>query len=130
MESLKPVLSQYLEVNKRLTDLNTRANDLRDERRTLELDLAAAYAEAQVKEPLPDKIELNASRLVFQVKKPGEWKKGWTLSKKQLEEYLKDILPEHGEDVLREIVIRHDRKMTATDYAFDLKPIGEDETAT
>jgi hypothetical protein len=125
MESLKPVLSQYLEVNKRLTDLNTRANDLRDERRTLELDLAAAYAEAQVKEPLPDKIELNASRLVFQVKKPGEWKKGWTLSKKQLQEYLHDILPEHGEDVMREIVRRHEPKLTATDYSFELKPMGE-----
>jgi hypothetical protein len=27
--------------------------------------------------------------MMFMVKKPGEWKKGWTLSKKQLEEYLR-----------------------------------------
>jgi hypothetical protein len=119
MESLKPVLTQYLEVNKRLADVNARANELRDERRTLELDLAAAYAEA----PLPDKIELKQSHLVFQVKKPGEWKKGWTLSKKQLHEYLMDILPEHGEDVMREIVRRHEPKLTATDYSFELKPM-------
>jgi hypothetical protein len=117
MESLKPVLSQYLEVNKRLADVNARANDLRDQRRTLELDLAAAYAS----ESLPDKIELKASQMVFQVKKPGEWKKGWTLSKKQLMEYLNDILPEHGEDVMKEIVRRHEPKLTATDYAFELK---------
>jgi hypothetical protein len=83
MDSLKPVLSQYLEVSKRLADVNERAGELRDERRTLELDLAAAYNEA----PLPDKIELKTSMMVFQVKKPGEWKKGWTLSKKQLQEY-------------------------------------------
>jgi hypothetical protein len=56
--------------------------------RTLELDLAATYAEAQRREPLPDKIELKSSQLIFQVKKPGEWKKGWTLSKKQLHDYL------------------------------------------
>lgn len=123
MENLKPVLSQYLEVNKRLAALNNQTGDLRDERRSLELDLAAVYAEARVKEPLPDKIELNASHLVFQVKKPGEWKKGWTLSKKQLHDYLMEILPEHGEDVMKEIVRRHEPKLTANDYSFELKPM-------
>jgi hypothetical protein len=123
MDNLKPVLSEYLEVNKRLTELNSKAGELRDERRSLELDLAAVYNESRMKEPLPDKIELNASHLVFQVKKPGEWKKGWTLSKKQLHDYLMEILPEHGEDVMREIVRRHEPKLTANDYSFELKPM-------
>ena len=74
-------------------------------------------------QPLPDKIELKASQLVFQVKKPGEWKKGWTLSKKQLHDYLLEILPEHGDDVMREIVRRHEPKLTATEYSFELKPL-------
>ena len=123
MESLKPVLTTYLDVNRKLSEINARATDLRDQRRSLELDLAAAYAEARVKEPLPDKIELKASQLVFQVKKPGEWKKGWTLSKKQLHDYLMEILPEHGADVMKEIVRRHEPKLTATDYSFELKPL-------
>ncbi len=123
MDSLKPVLSKYLDVNRKLSEVNARATDLRDERRTLELDLTAAYAEAQRREPLPEKIELKSSQLVFQVKKPGEWKKGWTLSKKQLHDYLLEILPEHGEDVMREIVRRHEPKLTATDYSFELKPL-------
>ena len=123
MDSLKPVLTQYLDVNRKLSEVNARATDLRDQRRTLELDLAAAYGEAQRREPLPDKIELKSSQLVFQVRKPGEWKKGWTLSKKQLQEYLLDILPEHGNDVMREIVRRHEPKLTATDYSFELKPL-------
>ena len=123
MEALKPVLTQYLDVNRKLSEVNARATDLRDERRTLELDLAAAYAEAQRREPLPDKIELKTSQLVFQVKKPGEWKKGWTLSKKQLHDYLLEILPGQGEDVMREIVRRHEPKLTATDYSFELKPL-------
>ena len=123
MESLKPVLAEYLDVNRKLSEVNARATDLRDQRRTLELDLAAAYAEAMRREPLPDKIELKASQLVFQVKKPGEWKKGWTLSKKQLHDYLTEILPEHGADVMKEIVRRHEPKLTATDYSFELKPL-------
>jgi hypothetical protein len=120
MDTLKPVLASYLQLSKQLTEVNARASTLRDERRLLELDLAAAYAETT---SLPDKIELKASQMVFQVKKPGEWKKGWTLSKKQLHEYLVDILPEHGDDVMKELVRRHEPKLTATDYTFELKPM-------
>jgi hypothetical protein len=129
MESLTSPLRRYVEISKRLTDLNAKTRALREERQSVELDLAAVYTERSGAE-IPQKIALNQSKLMFMVKKPGEWKKGWTLSKKQLEEYLKEILPEHGEDVLREIVLRHDRKMLATDYAFDLKPFDDEETTT
>jgi hypothetical protein len=120
MDTLKPVIAKYLEITKRLNEINARAGELRDERRTVELDLAAAYASSS---GLPEKIGLNASQMIFSVKKPGEWKKGWTLSKKQLEEYLLEILPDRGEEVMREIVRRHEEKLVATDYSFDLKSI-------
>ena len=125
MEStLKPILERFLTVNKRLTEVNAKAKELRDQRQSVELDLAAAYNEARTRNvSLPDKIELKTSQMVFAVKQPGEWKKGWTLSKKQLEQYLLEILPEHGEDVMREIVRRHDRTLVANDYSFDLKPL-------
>jgi hypothetical protein len=129
MESLTSPLRRYVDLSKRLTDLNAKARELREERQSVELDLAAVYNE-RTGSALPQKIALNQSKMVFFVKKPGEWKKGWTLSKKQLEEYLRDILPEHGEDVMREIVVRHERKLLATDYSFDVKPFDEDETPT
>jgi hypothetical protein len=122
MDSLRPLLSSYLDVSKSLATVNARAKDLRDQRGSLELDLAAAYAEARP-DPLPTTIELNASQLVFQVKPPGEWKKGWTLSKKQLHDYLVEILPDRGAEVMKEIIRRHEPKLTATDYAFELKPL-------
>jgi hypothetical protein len=128
MDSLKPVLSRFLEINKRLSDVNARARDLREQRQSVELDLIAVYNESRIKEPLPDKIDLKTSQMVFQVKKPGEWKKGWTLSKKQLAEYLIQILPEHGEDVMREIVRLHERTLVANEYSFDLKSVAEDAT--
>lgn len=125
MEStLKPILERFLTINKRLADANAKAKELRDQRQSVELDLAAAYNEARIRQiPLPTKVELKTSQMVFAVKQPGEWKKGWTLSKKQLEQYLLEILPEHGEDVMREIVARHDRTLVANDYSFDLKPL-------
>jgi hypothetical protein len=121
MESLKPILSRYVEINKQLSEVNAQAKELRENRQEVEMDLAAAYNESLIKEPLPEKIDLQKSKMVFLVKKPGEWKKGWTLSKKQLELYLKDILPEHGEDVFKEIVRRHEPTLTVDDYSFDLK---------
>lgn len=129
MDSLANPLRRYVDLTKRLTDLNAKARELREERQSVELDLAAVYNERGSSD-LPQKIALNQSKMIFLVKKPGEWKKGWTLSKKQLEEYLRDILPEHGEDVMREIVARHERKLLATDYSFDVKPFDEDETPT
>jgi hypothetical protein len=128
MNALAPYLTRYVELNKRIGTLNAEVKDLREKRSTVELNMAAVYSEPQ-KEDLPQKIELAKSKMVFQVKRPGEWKKGWTLSKKQLEQYLAEILPEHGEDVFREIVIRHERTLTATtDYSFELKPMGEEST--
>lgn len=121
MESLTPTLRRYVNISKDLNEVNSRASELRDEKRSIEMDLAAVYSE----QTLPVKIDLNQSKLTFVVKKPGEWKKGWTLSKKQLQEYLLEILPEHGEDVFREITRRHEPKLSATDYSFDLKPLDE-----
>ena len=126
MESLKPVLSRYLDVTKRLNEVNAQAKELRESRQSVEMDLAAAYNESRIKEPLPDKIDLHKSKMLFMVKKPGEWKKGWTLSKKQLEAYLKEILPEHGEDVFKEIVRRHEPTLVSDDYSFDLKAVESD----
>jgi hypothetical protein len=125
METLKPILSRYLDVSKRLNDVNAQAKGLREDRQEVEMDLAAAYNEARIKEPLPDKIDLHKSKMMFMVKKPGEWKKGWTLSKKYLEAYLKDILPEHGESVFKEIVRRHEPTLVVEDYSFDLKNVDE-----
>ena len=125
MESITPTLRRYVDVSKKLNEVNSKAALLRDEKKSVEMDLAAAYSEIRRDEELPTKIDLNQSKMTFVVKKPGEWKKGWTLSKKQLQEYLLDILPEHGEDVFKEIVRKHEPKLSATDYSFDLKPIDE-----
>lgn len=124
MNSLAPYLTKYVELNKQIAKLNAEVKDLREKRTTVELNLAAVYNEPRP-EALPAKIELAKSKMVFQVKRPGEWKKGWTLSKKQLEQYLAEILPEHGPDVFREIVIRHERTLVTTDYSFDVKPMEE-----
>jgi hypothetical protein len=64
--------------------------------------------------------------MTFAVKRPNQWKKGWTLSKKELKAYLDELLPEHGEDLMNEIVRRQEAKMVETDYGFELKVVKRD----
>jgi hypothetical protein len=119
MDQLKPVLTRYVELTKKLNELNQKASELRDQKRTLELDLAAVYGTTQAE--LPEKIDLTQSNMTFVVKKPNQWKKGWTLSKKDLEAYLDEILPEHGHDVMTEIMRRHEPKLVGDDFSFELR---------
>lgn len=120
MDALKAILSKYIRVNRDISQLNSQVSELRDNRRTVELDLAALYAHTE----LPDQILLRESEMTFNVKRPNKWKKGWSLSKKDLELYLKDILGERGGDVMREIVRRHEPKLVADDFGFELKSTG------
>ena len=119
MDELKPVLTRYVELAKKLNDINQKAGELRDQKRTLELDLAAVYGTTSAE--LPDKIDLSQSHMTFVVKRPNSWKRGWTLSKKDLEKYLMEILPEHGHDVMTEIMRRHEPKLVGDDFAFELR---------
>jgi hypothetical protein len=120
MEALTRVLSKYVRVTKNLNELNAQASELRDNRRTIELDLAALYAHTE----LPNSIQLKESEMMFSVKRPNQWKKGWTLSKKDLEQYLTEILGEKGKEVMGEIVRRHEPKLVGSDFGFDLKTTG------
>jgi hypothetical protein len=124
MDALKPVLSAYADVTRRLNDVNAAASELRDQRRTVELDLAALYATSR--EALPDKINLSSSGMVFAVKRPNQWKKGWTLSKKELKMYLDELMPQKAEEIMNEIVKRQEAKMVETDYGFELKVVKKD----
>lgn len=130
MDSLKPVVSRYLNINKQLDEVNSRAKQLREQRQLIELDLAAAYNHPRGgDDELPKKIPLTSSMMMFTVKAPGEWKKSWSLSKKQLEAYVMDILPEHGEDLLREINRRHEPTLRGDDYQFEIKPMSQKQVS-
>ena len=117
MDSLKPVLAEYVKVSKNLKEINAAAGELREEKNSLELDLAAVYNESN---GLPDKIALSSSDAMFVVKRPHQWKKGWTLSKKTLESYLKELIPAQAEQLMQAIVAKHEPTLIADDYGFEV----------
>jgi hypothetical protein len=59
--------------------------------------------------------------MTFVVKRPNQWKKGWSLSKKELARLLNEILPEHGEDVMKDIERRHSSSLVSDDFGFELR---------
>jgi hypothetical protein len=119
----KTTMTRYVDNAKQLQAVNKEASVLREARGVIEMDLSALYNEHE----LPNKVQLTQSKMQFAMKKPGEWKKGWTLSKKQLEMYLHEILPEHGADVFQEIIKRHEKTLVATDYSFELRQVESKE---
>jgi len=118
METLTTPLSRLVDVTRRLTEANTIAAQLRKERDALETDLTNVY---RSNPDLPNKIELKTSQMVLTVKRPTQWKKGWTLSKKELARLLLHILPEHGEDVMKEIERMHEPTLVSDEFAFELR---------
>lgn len=117
LDELKPTLSKFAAVSKKLNEVNHVASQLRDERRSIELDLTALYANSR--EELPNKIDLSSSHATFVVKRPNSWKKGWSLSKKTLGEYLKQLLPGQGDEIMKQIIAMHEPTLVADDWGFD-----------
>ena len=65
------------------------------------------------------------SGMTFAVKYPNQWKKGWSLSKKELKAYLDELVPQKSEELMKQIVSRQEEKMVETDYGFELKVIAK-----
>lgn len=118
MDELRDTLKEYVDVNAKLKEANESTADIRKQKDALEDKLAGLMTE-----DIPDKIPLTASELLFQVHRPSTYKKAWTLSKKNLEGYLKDLVPERAEEIYKEIVRRQEETLVATEFKFELKPL-------
>ena len=85
MEDLKTCIRSYRDVDNKLRELNGRVYELRQERRSLEIELGDI-----VKNPQFDSVHelrINDDGSSIKIQRPG-WKKPWGLSKKDLSEHL------------------------------------------
>jgi len=118
METLTTPLSRLVDVTRRLAETNAVAAQLRKERDGLETDLTAVY---RSNPDLPNKIELRTSQMVLTVKRPTQWKRGWTLSKKDLARLLLEIVPDQGKFIMQEIERLHEPTLVSDEFAFELR---------
>lgn len=118
MEELRNTLKDYVDVSAKLKEANESIRDLRKQKDAVEDKLAGL-----ITDEIPDKIPLTASELLFQVHRPSTYKKAWTLSKKNLEGYLKELVPDRAQEIYKEIVRRQEETLVATEFKFELKPL-------
>jgi hypothetical protein len=120
MEELKTCIRTYRDVDNKLRVLNGQLYDLRQERRSLEIELGDI-----VKSPQFDSVHelrINDDGSSIRIQRPG-WKKPWGLSKKDLGEhltaYFKDAGPTvNASDCLTFIIEEQSKKLVSEDFSF------------
>jgi uncharacterized coiled-coil DUF342 family protein len=120
MEQLRETLKQYLENNEKLSVANSNVAELRTNRTELEKKLEDTYTNNPTLTP---NITFTNNNLTFKAIAPNTTEpryKAWTLSKKDLEKYLTELLP-NGTEVFQQIEERHKPTLAITNYTFELK---------
>lgn len=121
METLKKNLYAYRDLETRLNEIGETVSELREQKKTLEKSMAAVLAH-------PDfhdfkKLELKDDGTYVNIHRPGEWNKGWSLGKKELEERLTEYFATHhapnAADCNEFICSKQKEKGVGKEFAFD-----------
>ena len=86
LTTLKTQLYAYRDIETRLTDIGKDASELREQKRQIEKTMASILANPEFHDF--KKLELKDDGTYVNIHRPGEWNKGWSLGKKELEECL------------------------------------------
>jgi hypothetical protein len=128
MEELKTCIKKYQVIDDKLKVLNKSVYSLREDRRCLELELTDLVRLPQFS-PIK-KFEINdGSHLI--VSKPGEWKKPWSLSKKDLtdltERYYNSTTHPTAKGHTEFIMNEKNKALIGTDFTF-LRVVPEEDS--
>lgn len=116
MYNLKVCVKHYRDIDDKLQELNKKVYEMRDERRSIEAQLSELMTLEQFSEV--SKFDINDGSAIV-IKKPGTYSKAWSLSKKDLKDYLLNCLDsKKAEEVYEFILKTHQQKLVATDFDF------------
>jgi phage pi2 protein 07 len=94
LASLKQNLYVYRDLETRLSDIGKNVADLREQKREVEKSMASILAHPEFNDF--KKLELKDDGTYVNIHRPGEWNKGWSLGKKELEECLVEYFTKHS----------------------------------
>lgn len=121
MEKLKSCIQTYRKLDDELKELNMKSQELRREKKTIEADMSLILAEPDFQQY--DKLEIKDDNSIIKIQRPGGWTKGWTLSKSELldglKEYFMHTKDQNANDCYEFILERQKPKMVATEFSFD-----------
>jgi hypothetical protein len=121
---LKSHLESYRDVDKRIQALNAEVHTLRNDRKVIELEMSEILRDQQFH--TFNEIRLSDDGSVIKIQRPNQWSKGWTLSKKDLQTYLKEYFDgtarPTAEECFNMIVDKKLKALVATEFAFTHTP--------
>ena len=129
LQILKSCMETFRKVDDELKQHNEKAAELRRERKEVEDKMAEILAKPEY--AALEKLESSVDGSTIRINRPQEWKKGWSLSKKELEDGLKDYFwvikqskhepgwEPNAEECFGLLVDKQEKKMVATEFAFD-----------
>jgi len=129
LQTLKSYVQTFRKLDDDLKQSNEKANELRREKKEIEDKMSEILAMPAYKDLV--KLELSDDGSSVRINRPQEWKKGWSMSKKELQEGLNDYFmlirnmnhepgwQPNAEECFGVLVDKQEKKMIATEFAFD-----------
>lgn len=119
MEDLRRSMRNYRQLDDALRELNKQATTLREQRKIVELELGDILKDPQFQAYNVLKVEDDGSTI--KVQRPNTWYKPWSLSKRDLQNYIDHYFENAGpranrEDCFRFIVEQQKRDSVATEF--------------
>lgn len=120
--TLKSCLQTYSKVDEELKDVNSKAQELRRERKAVESEMSTILSQPQFQQY--DKLEIKEDGSIIKIQRPGMWTKGWSMSKSELMEGLELYFSNHEDSANADecyafLLERQKPKMLASDFAFE-----------
>jgi phage pi2 protein 07 len=121
LATLKTQLYAYRDIETRLEDIGRDASALRDQKRQIEKSMSSILAKPEFQDF--KKLELKDDGTYVNIYRPGEWNKGWSLGKKELDECLTEYFAHNATASAKQcydfICSKQKDKCVGKEYSFD-----------
>ena len=121
LATLKAQLYTYRDIETRLADIGKDASALRDQKRQIEKSMSSILSKPEFQDF--KKLELKDDGTCVNIYRPGEWNKGWSLGKKELDECLTEYFANNTNTSAKHchefICNKQKEKCVGKEYAFD-----------
>jgi phage pi2 protein 07 len=129
MSDLKSCIKQYREIDDEIRELNRQVFKKRDDRKSIELEIADIIKDPKYNAIKKIKLEEDGSTISF--KRPNEWVKPWSISQKDLKELVTQYFtkggPANPDDLVKYIIETKKQTLVATEFSFTRTVPGEQD---
>jgi hypothetical protein len=122
---------KYRAYDDHLKKLNNAANDVREKKKIVELEMGDILARPTFSHL--HKLDISDDKSFIKISRPGQYSKGWSLSTRDLTTYLQEYFakpgPKTAEDCAKYIIDKRRAELVSSDFSFSRILRLDDNTA-